>query len=218
MIHKRSSVFRPPRSVVLSLLFVAHAATMMAQDGGDDPARRAAVALVRPGDRIELQFRRDRELNSSVTVSERGEAVFPKLGTLDVGRMTIGGLQDTLRTRYAEFLRSPELEVSVLRRVVVLGEVRAPNVFMVDVTTTVRDAIARAGGLLETANRKKVSIVRGDQSLPVRDWDRQQGPSTDLQSGDQIIVGRKSWLVLNALPVISTSVIVIGLIRSMRGA
>lgn len=207
----------PSRLLVL-LLSVTAATRLTAQNGADEPARRAAVAMLRPGDRIDLQFRRDRDLNSSITVNERGEAVFPKLGTLDVGRMTIGGLQDTLRTRYAEFLRNPELEVNVLRRVVVLGEVRAPNVLMVDVTTTVRDAIARAGGLLETANRKKVSVVRGDRSIAIKDWDRQQGPGTDLQSGDQIIVGRKSWLVLNALPVISTSVIVIGLIRSMRGA
>jgi protein involved in polysaccharide export with SLBB domain len=207
------------RGVLVWLVLSAAAAVpLSAQDGPDEPARRAAVALLRPGDRIDLQFRRDRDLNSSITVNERGAAVFPKLGTLDVGRMTISGLQDTLRIRYSEFLRDPELEVNVLRRIVVLGEVRAPNVLMVDVSTTVRDAIARAGGLLETANRKKVSVVRGDRTLPIKDWDRQQGPGTDLQSGDQIIVGRKSWLVLNALPVISTSVIVIGLIRSMRGA
>jgi hypothetical protein len=30
------------------------------------------------------------------------------------------------------------------------------------------------------------------------------------------VVGRKNWFVINALPVISTSVIVIGLIRSLR--
>jgi protein involved in polysaccharide export with SLBB domain len=213
-----SLIVHPRRLLVSFVLCMATVVPVTAQDGMDEPSRRAAVALLRPGDRIDLQFRRDRDLNSSITVNERGEAVFPKLGTLDVGRMTIGSLQDTLRIRYSEFLRAPELEVNVLRRVVVLGEVRAPNVFMVDVSTTVRDAIARAGGLLETANRKKVSIVRGDRTVPVKDWDRQQGPETDLQSGDQIIVGRKSWLVLNALPVISTSVIVIGLIRSMRGA
>lgn len=182
----------------------------------EDAARRAARDRLRPGDRIELQFRRDRELNSSVSVNERGEAVFPKLGTLDVAHVTIAGLQDTLRARYSEFLRSPELEVTVLRRVVVNGEVRMPNVYMLDVSSSVRDAIARAGGLLETGNRKNVTIIRGDRSTKVKDWERSQGPETDLQSGDQIIVGRKNWLVLNALPVISTSVIVIGLIRSLR--
>jgi polysaccharide export outer membrane protein len=192
------------------------AASLYAQNGVEDAARRAATARVRPGDRIELQFRRDRELNSSISVNERGEAVFPKLGSIDVAQVTIAGLQDTLRARYSEFLRAPELEVTVLRRIVVNGEVRVPNVHMLDVTSSVRDAIARSGGLLETADRKRVTIVRGGQQIRVKGWDQSQGPETDLQSGDQIVVGRKNWLTLNALPVISTSVIVIGLIRSLR--
>lgn len=193
------------------------AAELRAQDNRDEAARRASGATVRPGDRIELQFRRDRELNSSINVNERGEGVFPKLGTLDVADITIANLQDTLRARYSEFLRNPELEVTVLRRVVVNGEVRAPNVHMLDIASSgVRDAIARSGGLLETSNKKKVYIIRGGRRIHVKNWESSLGPETDLLSGDQVIVGRKSWLVLNALPVISTSVIVIGLIRSLK--
>ncbi|HUF64405.1 MAG TPA: polysaccharide biosynthesis/export family protein [Gemmatimonadaceae bacterium] len=199
------------------LVALAGVAPLRAQDVTDEAVRRAASAQLRPGDRIELQFRRDRELNSSIAVDERGEAVFPKLGVLDVAELTIAGLQDTLRSRYAEYLRHPELEVTVLRRIVVNGEVRAPNVYMLDVASSgVRDAIARAGGLLETSNKSKVYVVRDGQRVHVRSWENSRGPETDLQSGDQIIVGRKSWLTLNALPVISTSVIVIGLIRSMN--
>lgn len=181
-----------------------------------EQARRAASAPLRPGDRIELQFRRDREFNSSVIVSERGEAVFPKIGAMDVSKFSIGELPDTLRTRYNEYLRSPELEVTVLRRIVVQGEVRMPNVYMLDVTSGVRDAVARAGGLLETGHRGKISIIRNGRAIRVKDWDRSQGPETDLQSGDEVFVGRKSWLQLNALPLVSTSVIVIGLIQSLR--
>ncbi len=199
------------------LVALAGAAPLSAQDVTDAAVRRAASAQLRPGDRIELQFRRDRELNSSIAVDERGEAVFPKLGVIDVAELTIAGLQDTLRSRYAEYLRHPELEVTVLRRVVVNGEVRVPNVHMLDVASSgVRDAIARSGGLLETGNKNKVYVVRDGVRRHVKGWENNQGPETDLQSGDQIIVGRKRWLTLNALPVISTSVIVIGLIRSMR--
>lgn len=203
-------------SALLLVAATGGARSLYPQGVVEDAARRAATAFVRPGDRIELQFRRDRELNSSINVNERGEAAFPKLGIMDVAHVTIAGLQDTLRARYSEYLRSPELEVTVLRRIVVNGEVRIPNVYMLDVTSGVRDAIARAGGLLETAHRKKVSIVRGAERIRVPNWDQSQGPETDLLSGDQVFVGRKSWLTLNALPVISTSVIVIGLIRSLR--
>jgi protein involved in polysaccharide export with SLBB domain len=174
-------------------------------------------ARVRPGDKITLHFLRERELSESLTVNERGEAAFPKLGIISVSRMTIGELQDTLRTRYSEFLRMPELEIAVLRRVTVNGEVRIPNVYLVDGASTVRDVIARAGGITESGSRNKVDIMRSGERIPVREWERSQGLAMDIQSGDQIIVGRKNWLVINALPAASTAVLVtsfvIGLMR-----
>jgi polysaccharide export outer membrane protein len=142
--------------------------------------------------------------------------VFPKLGSLPVSSITIAALPDTLRSRYSQYLRDPELDVTVLRRVTVNGEVRLPNVYMLDVNSTVRDAIAKAGGLIETSQRDNVVIVRGGQRIRVRDWQSNTDADTDLMSGDQVIVARKSWLELNALSVISTSVIVIGLIQSLR--
>lgn len=188
-----------------------------AQNGsGSGVALRVAEQTIRPGDRIDLKFLRDVELNGSVSVNEKGEAVFPKVGVIDVDAIRIGHLRDTLAARYAEFLRNADLEVTVLRRVVVNGEVKMPDVYYIDANSSVRDAIARAGGMLETANKKKVRIVRDGRVLKASGWQTNLGPQNDLLSGDQIVVHRQRWIVLNALPVISTSVIVIGLIRSIR--
>lgn len=179
-------------------------------------AIRVADQPIRPGDRVELKFLRDAELNTTVTVNERGEAVFPKLGSIEISRFKIGALRDTLATRYNEYLRGAELQVSVYRRVVVNGEVKIPDVYYLDATSTVRDAIAKAGGLLETAHKGKVTIVRGSQRLNARHWQTNQGPDSDVLSGDQVIVGRQSWLKLNSLSVISTSVLVFGVVRSVN--
>jgi len=207
---------RSLRIASIAVLLAAGGAPAWAQNGVDGVAQRASAALIRPGDRIELVFRRDRELSGGSTVNERGEAVFPKLGSVNVASIRIADLQDTLRVRYAEFLRTTDVDVQVLRRVVVNGEVRSPNVYYVDLSSGVRDALARAGGLLETSNKKNVVVMRDGAEIKVRDWERRQDAGADLQSGDQIIVGRKSWFVINALPLVSTSVIVIGLIQSLR--
>lgn len=197
--------------VVISLLGLASSAD--AQNG--DASTRAASARVRTGDRVALNFLRDRELSGEVTVNERGEAPFPKIGLMRVTDMTIAQLQDTLRTRYAEYLRVPEIEIAVLRRVVVNGEVKIPNVYMVDGTSTVRDVIARAGGLTEAGSRGKVSIVRDGKKIPIKGWEGDAGPASDVQSGDQIIVGRKSWFTINALSVVSTAVLVTSFVISV---
>jgi protein involved in polysaccharide export with SLBB domain len=201
---------------LLALTALGIAGRLPAQNVASDAAHRVADQRLRPGDAIQVQFPQDRELNTSVVVNELGQAVFPKLGSIDVTQLTIGGLPDTLRSRYAAYLRDPSLDVAVLRRVTVNGEVRLPSVYMLEVTSTVRDAIARAGGLSETAKRNDVVIVRGSERIHVSDWQTSTGPVADLLSGDQVIVGRKSWLELNALSVISTSVIVVGLIQSLR--
>ena len=209
-------MIRPFAILVCLASFPVASGPLFAQGDVTGVALRAAEQRIRPGDRIELRFHRDRDLNATLTVNERGESVFPKLGTVRVADIPVGALRDTMVARYSEYLRDSDLDASVMRRVVVIGEVRSPDVYYLDVTSSVRDAIARAGGVLETANRKKVTIVRGSQRLRARDWESDQGPANDLQSGDQIVVARQPWLVLNALPVISTSVIVIGLIRSLQ--
>jgi protein involved in polysaccharide export with SLBB domain len=203
-------------SALLALvLLVSTSAVATAQNGVGDAATRAAATRARAGDQIVLTVLRDKELSAIVNVNERGEAAFPKIGVVKLTTMSIGQLQDTLRARYAEYLRVPEIEVSVLRRVVVTGEVRLPNVYMVDGASTVRDVIARAGGVIETGSRDKVAIIRDGHRIPVKGWDRGDGAPTDLQSGDQVVVGRKSWLIMNALPVVSTAVLVTSFVISV---
>lgn len=213
MAGKRTFLLRAlgAAGLVLSLGRVAHA-----QGELTDATRRATTAKVRPGDRIGLHFLRDRQMSESLFVDERGEAAFPKIGIMKVSDMTIAELHDTLRTRYSEFLRLPELQIAVLRRVVVNGEVRMPNMYLMDVaSSTVRDVIARAGGITEVGSRNKVAVIRDGQRIPVKNWERDSGPTSDLLSGDQIVVGRKSWLTLNALSVVSTAVLVTSFIISI---
>lgn len=210
------------RTILPTFLFPVLAAAFLgappasAQEQEPDALGRVSATMLRPGDQIALTFLRERELSATITVNERGEAVFPRLGTLHVTDLSIARLQDSLRTRYAEYLRSPELEIAVLRRIAVIGEVRAPNVYMVDPTTTLREAIARAGGLTDIGSRGRVSVIRGSQKIPVKNWDRETGQSFPLQSGDQISVGRKNWFVINALSTISTAVLVSSLIITIH--
>jgi protein involved in polysaccharide export with SLBB domain len=203
------------RTVCALFMLVASGSASGAQASGDpvastasDAATRSVSALVRAGDHVMLQFLREPQLNAEIVVSERGDAPFPKLGMLHVTHLSIAGLQDTLRTRYAEYLRAPEIQVRVLRRIIVNGEVKLPNVYMLDVSSTVRDAVARAGGLTEMGNRKNVAIIRNGERVKVTNWELETGPVADLQSGDQIVVARKSWLSLNILQVVSTGVLV----------
>jgi protein involved in polysaccharide export with SLBB domain len=188
-----------------------------AQDpNGTTAAQRAAATRIEPGDLLVLKVWREPLLSDSTTVNERGEVALPRLGVMRITEYSISAFQDTLRARYATFLRNPAITVAILRRIVVNGEVARPDVYLVDVTTTLRDVIARAGGIKETGNSKKVSIVRDGRTIRVPNWDRDRTLASDLRSGDQIVVGRKNWLALNTMPALSMVSIVASIALALR--
>src|SRR5437868_492947 len=129
-------------------------------DSVPDFVRRAASAHPQPGDRVWFHVWREPKLSDTVMVDERGDVMLPKVGIVNASGLTIGAFRDTVRARIAEFLRDSPIELVVLRRVSVNGQVAKPNVYYVDVTTTVHDVIAHAGGVTEVGNANGVGVIR----------------------------------------------------------
>jgi protein involved in polysaccharide export with SLBB domain len=169
---------------------------------------RAGDAKVHPGDRIVIKVPREPSLSDDVMVDPRGNIVLAKIGTVQASTVPIHALEDTLRARYGVFLRNPDVAINVLRRVVVIGEVRRPDIYFVDLSSSLRDVIARAGGITEIGHPGKVSIIRDGQYLPAPHWQQDGTRAADLQSGDQVFVGMRSWFERNAFAIASTGVLV----------
>ena len=186
------------------------------QGGGTDPATRAAMMRARPGDRVVVQVYGEPTLSGNATLDERGRIMLPRIGQIQADALPIAGLRDTIRARMAVFLREPAIEVSVLRRIIMNGEITRPGVYYVDLTATIAEALAQAGGLRETADPSKVYLVRGAARAKIDNWQENQSPASDMESGDQIVVGRRSWLALNVIPVVSVATSVVALIISLR--
>ena len=168
-------------------------------------APTAAAAQIRPGDQVSLRIFREPDLGGVFTVGDGGEVVLPRLGRMVVTEMSAVALQDSLLTAYATYLRNPAVEVTVLRRIGVHGEVRRPDIYMADLTMTLRDVIARAGGVTEAGNPNNIVIVRGNEELRLTSNEAARYATAELRSGDQIFVGRRSWIALNPYVAISTA-------------
>lgn len=167
---------------------------------------------VRPGDRIALKIFQEEEMSDTFNVGYDGSVILPKLGAVPVGDRGVIALQDSLRGAYAVFLRNPAVDVTVLRRVGVIGEVAEPGLYLVDLTMTLRDVIAQAGGLTEAGDPGKIDIVRGDSRLRIGEGDDATFPTAELHSGDQVVVGRRSWIERNSLAFASTAAVVVSLV------
>jgi protein involved in polysaccharide export with SLBB domain len=165
----------------------------------------SAAGFAQPGDQVRVTVWPQSAFGAPVTVvvDPDGNILVPPAGQLSVREVPIQTLRDTLRARLSKFIRQPEVDVQVLRRVTVNGAVFKPDVYYMDVASTLRDAIALAGGITEVGARSKVFVIRAGQRIHVPRWETDAGESSVLRSGDQVLVGRRSWLELNILPIAS---------------
>lgn len=187
-----------------------------AQQGSDTAdARAAAAALPKPGDRIALKIWNEPEMSDTFNISERGEATLPKLGSVRVTELPLALLQDSLRRAYAVYLRNPSVEIAVLRRIAVQGEVRQPGIYLADLTMGLPEIIARAGGYTEAGNPRNIVIVR--EGRRIRYGRDTEGGffASELQSGDQIFVRPRSALARNPMAWIGGAIGLVGTFRAV---
>lgn len=204
------------------LVLVLAAVAACSAVAGEDPAtaaspERASVGggLVRGGDRVVLQIWNEPEMSDTFAVAASGTVTLPRIGAVDAGDRTVEGLQDYLQESFTEYLANPSVNIVVLRRVGVIGEVRSPGLYFADLSMTVPDLIARAGGATPAGDLKKITLFRGGQQFNLSSGDRQQLSLTDLQSGDQIVIGERSYFARNAVSIVGVGVSVVTLMAQL---
>ena len=166
----------------------------------------APSGLVLPGDRIGLRAWTAREMDAFYDVDELGDVILPRIGRVAVGGLTPSEVRDSLQKSYDEFLRGTTVEVRVLRRVGVGGEVRVPALYWVDSTISLRDAIAMAGGVAPNGDQSAVLLLRSGTRMTVDLEAAGSDLPIPLLSGDQVVVPLKGWFSRNTPLVVSASV------------
>jgi polysaccharide export outer membrane protein len=129
-------------------------------------------------------------------VDENGALTLPMLGPIKVTNMTVDQLRNRLVTEYSAQLKNPSIDVSVKRRVSVLGQVMKPGVYAVDPTMRLSDVVALAGGLAEDGTTKNIDVMRGN-SILYDNVDASTPAVPNLHSGDMVVVNKKPWIERN---------------------
>ncbi len=174
---------------VLLLMLCGLSALPLAAQANDD--------ALRPGDVLRMRIYFEPELSGEFPINELGLATLPRLGDQPVSTWHPDSIRPRLTRMYAEYLRDPVIEVTLLRRVAIYGAVLKPGLYPVDPTMTVQDALALAGGAAPDGKRNHVELLRGDERI---DTDLTMGSTVEqlrLRSGDQLFVPQRSWLSRN---------------------
>lgn len=163
------------------------------------PSPDASDAPLQPGDAIQVSFSGDSAAGGSYTVDETGRVSLPLLGTKEVGGTPAPRLRREIIDGYEDQLRNQAIQISLLRRVQVLGAVKEPGLYHVDPTMTLGDVLAQAGGATPQGELKNVRVMRGGRDFIV---DAERGEAYAVQSGDRVFVPERAWIKRNSALVV----------------
>jgi len=162
---------------------------------GAEPARyRVGV-----GDTLKVDVYGEQDLCGAFEVYDGGWIAYPLVGRLQAQGLTLPQLTEALSAALAQrFLVDPHVSVQVERYasqpVQVLGAVAQPGVFYLEGTTTVRQMLALAGGVVSEKAIKEVRVEReteGQRQVHVLKLERLLADGEGdlvLQSGDVVNV------------------------------
>jgi len=124
-------------------------------------------------DVIQIDVMRHPEFSGVYPVNLEGKIQYKFVGDIEVARLNKKGLEEKLRNIIANFVISPEVNVTVLeyksKVIYILGEVGQPGkYYMRSETIPVREALMLAGLPLQSAAMRKCRIISPDESGRVR--------------------------------------------------
>ncbi len=146
-------------------------------------------------------FGQDRYSRSGIVIPPSGRISLSLIPNgIFVNGKTVDEVAEMIKQRYDEYIIDPQVNVSLDKassyRYSILGDVAQPGVRIMSRRLTVTEAIAEAGGVLQTGDRSKVVVLRRQTNgslAPIRVnvsaiYKRGAPDLTYLVPGDQVLV------------------------------
>jgi polysaccharide export outer membrane protein len=176
-----------------------------AQNGAATPVATTGVVqppgyVVGPEDVLSILFWREKDLSGDVIVRPDGMISLPLLNDVHAAGLTTDELREKVMAEANKFVEDPNATIVVKqinsRKVFITGQVAKPGAYSLAAPMNVLQLIALAGGLLEYADRSRISIMRTEKGSPVAfpfnyNWAverRNLRQNIDLKPGDTVLV------------------------------
>jgi polysaccharide export outer membrane protein len=128
--------------------------------------------VIRPRDSIVAVVKDHPDLSGEFVVRDDGGVLYPTIGDIHVGDLSVEAATAELRSRLASVVVNPTVTVTISKlapiRVNVLGEVKSPQSYELTRDRSVAAALAAAGWITEYADRDRIFVVRHDGGTRIR--------------------------------------------------
>lgn len=149
-----------------------------------------------PEDVIQIRVWREPELSVQQSVRPDGKITLPLIGDVNANETTPKELSTTIGTKLKEFINNPSVMVTVeqvrSKKYTITGEIGRPGSYPLLTSTTVLDALTNSGGFRDFANKKKITVIRGDERFRFNYNEVIEGKNMEqnieLRNGDLIVV------------------------------
>jgi polysaccharide export outer membrane protein len=146
-------------------------------------------------------FNQERYSRRGITIPPSGRISLSLIpGGVFVNGKTVDEVAEFIKKKYDEYIIDPQVTVSLEKaasyRYSIIGDVGQPGIRLMNHRMTVTEAIAEAGGVLNTGDKSKIVVLRRQSSgvlaqIPVNVSAIYKGKAPDnvyLIPGDQIVV------------------------------
>jgi len=197
-----------------------------------DGLRSADEQRIGAGDQIVVRVYRNDDLSMTTTVPSSGRVNLPLAGEVELVGLTVEGASQAIAARLRPYVVEPSVSTTIQKsssglpgritdphvsvevmafgghKVLVLGEVERPGVYVSEGGSRLLDIVARAGGPTTDAKLKNVALVRPatetsppltavvDLERAIKNGDFDQNPP--VQRGDVVYVPRTTIANLSA--------------------
>lgn len=144
------------RAITKTILLAALAAFAgtMAPAAAQPAAQGAYATVIHPGDQLAVQVFGDTTLTQNVTVLGDGTIEYPLVGRVQVAGRTPQQAAGVLSQHLLKYVRHPVVTIAITQlaqpNVLVLGDVKNPGKYQLRSDGRLSDAIAAAGGLVDS--------------------------------------------------------------------
>lgn len=141
------------------------ASSNASNSGGESTFRdRYPRYKVRSGDVFDVSFELSPEFNQTVSVQPDGFITLRGVGDIHVAGQTVPELAATIRAAYGQILHEPLISITLKDfekpYFIADGQVGRPGKYELRGDTTVTEAVAMAGGFLDSAKHSQVLLFR----------------------------------------------------------
>lgn len=159
------------------------------------------------GDRITLWVNGEPTLSNTYTVRSGNTLIIPTIQEISLQGVRRSELRGLLLREISRYFKNPDIQVSTLVNVAILGAVGRPGFYAVSPDAPITDVLMTAGGPAANADLGRSQIMRDGavvaDAAKLRRLLEANSPldESGVRSGDQIVVGQapQHWQMVSAV-------------------